>query len=77
MSQEIILRIGDTIEYSGGQKGKIEKIRIISSGKLIEQYVYDGKGDDLVLTLKNEQRIINLWVKDTPIRKIIEKEKKR
>lgn len=38
MPQEIILTVGDTIEYSNGQKGLIEKIRIIFSGKLVEKY---------------------------------------
>jgi len=70
MPQEIILRIGDTIEYSNGQKGLIEKIRIISSGKLVEEYEYDGDGRDLVLILRCNNSITNLWVKDTRIHKV-------
>jgi len=70
MPQEIILRMGDTIEYSNGQKGVIEKIRIISSGKLIEEYEYDGDGRDLVLTLRYNSSITNLWVKNTHIHKV-------
>jgi len=70
MLQEITLRIGDTIEYSNGQKGLIEKIRIISSGKLLEEYEYDGDGHDLVLTLRCNSSITNLWVKNTHIHKV-------
>jgi hypothetical protein len=76
MPQEIILTVGDTIEYSNGQKGLIEKIRIISSGKCVEEYVYDGGGKDLVLTLRDGQSTTNLWLKDMPIHKIIEKQEK-
>ena len=75
MSQEIILTVGDTIEYSNGQKGLIEKIRIISSGKLVEEYEYDGDGRDLVLTLRCNNSIINLWVKDNRIHKVPEGKK--
>jgi hypothetical protein len=70
MPQEIILTTGDTIEYSNGQKGLIEKIRIISSAKLVEEYEYDGDGHDLVLTLRCNNSITNLWVKDTRIHKV-------
>jgi|GEM_PF-901226 len=70
MPQEIILRIGDTIEYSNGQKGLIEKIRIISSGKFVEEYDYDGDGHDLVLTLRCNNSVTNLWVKDIHIHKV-------
>jgi len=74
MPPEIILKVGDTIEYSNSRKGLIEKIRIISSGKCVEEYVYDGDGKDLVLTLKDGHGTINLWVKDIPIHKIVEKQ---
>jgi hypothetical protein len=70
MPQEIILTVGDTVEYSNGQKGLIEKIRIISSGKHVEEYEYDGDGHDLVLTLRRNNSITNLWVKDTRIHKV-------
>ena len=76
MPQEIILTVGDTVEYSNGQKGLIEKIRIISSGKLVEQYVYDGRDDDVVLTLKDNQGIINLWLKNRSVHKVAEKQEK-
>jgi len=76
MPQEIILMVGDTIEYSNGRKGLIERIRIISSGKCVEEYTYDGDGKDLVLTLRDGQGITNLWVKNTPIHKITEKQEK-
>ena len=69
MPQEIILRLGDTIEYSNGQKGVIEKIRIISSGKFVEEYAYDGDGHDLVLTLRCKSNMTNLWVKGAHIHK--------
>lgn len=74
MPQEIILRIGDTIEYSGGRKGLIEKIRIISSGKLVEEYEYDEDDKDVILTLKNNSSIINLWLKGMQIHKVTEKQ---
>ncbi len=70
MPQEIKLRLGDTIDYGNGKKGQIEKIRIISSGKLVEEYEYNGDGHDLVLTLRCNNSITNLWVKDTRIHKV-------
>ncbi|MCX5692641.1 MAG: hypothetical protein NTX47_03035 [Candidatus Omnitrophica bacterium] len=76
MPQEIILRLRDTIDYGNGKKGQIEKIRIISNGQPLEQYKYDGKGDDIVLTLKDNSSSTNLWLKDASVHKIIEKEKK-
>jgi len=51
MSQEIILKIGDTIEYAQGLRALIEKIRIISTGKFVEEYAYSGDSNDVVLTL--------------------------
>ena len=75
MSQDKKLRVGDAIGYGNGKKGQIEEIRIISSGKLVEEYEYDGDGRDLVLTLRCNNSIINLWVKDTRIHKA-PKEKK-
>jgi hypothetical protein len=76
MPQEIILKVGDTVGYSYGRKGLIERIRIISTGKSVEEYTYDGDGNNLVLTLRNGQGIMNLWLKDTPVHKIIEKQGK-
>ena len=70
MPQEIKLRLGDTIDYGSGKRGQIEKIRIISSGKLVEEYEYDGDGHDLVLTLRVNNSVTNLWVKDTHIHKV-------
>jgi len=75
MPQEIILTVGDTIEYSNGQKGLIEKIRIISSGKLVEEYEYDDGGHNLVLTLRSNNSVTNLWVKDMRIHKVPEEKK--
>ena len=77
MSEKEILKIGDMIEYDNNQMVIIEKIRIISTGRFIEQYKYNGRGDDVVLTLRGKSTTINLWVKDTHIRKITEKQKKR
>jgi hypothetical protein len=76
MSQEIILKVGDTIEYSNGCKGLIERIRIISSGKCIEECIYDGDDKNLVLTLKDSYGTVNLWLKDAHIHKVIEKQEK-
>ena len=70
MPQEMKLGVGDVIDYGNGKKGKIEKIRIISSGKLLEEYEYNGDGHDLVLTLRHNNSIANLWVKDTRIHKV-------
>lgn len=75
MSQEIKLRVGDAIDYGNGRKGQIEKIRIISSGKLVEEYEYNGDGHDLVLTLRCNNSITNLWVKDTRIHRVPEEKK--
>ena len=75
MPQEMILKIGDAIEYSNGQKGLIEKIRIISSGKFVEEYEYDGDGHNLVLTLRCNNSITNLWVKDTLLHRVPEEKK--
>lgn len=70
MPQEIKLRLGDTVDYGNGKKGQIEKIRIISSGELVEEYEYDGDGHDLVLTLRVNNSVTNFWVKDTRIHKV-------
>jgi len=75
MPQEIKLRVGDAIDYSNGKKGQIEKIRIISSGKLVEEYDYDGDGNDLVLTLRCNSSMTNLWVKNTRLHKAPEEKK--
>ncbi|MDP1854092.1 MAG: hypothetical protein Q8L26_07845 [Candidatus Omnitrophota bacterium] len=76
MPQKIKLRVGDTIDYGNGRKGQIGKIRIISSGKFVEEYEYDGDGHDLVLTVCGDRSVTNLWVKDTRIH-IVPAEKKR
>ena len=70
MPQEIKLKVGDTIDYGNGKKSQIEKIRIISSGKLVEEYDYDGDGHDLVLTLRCNNSVTTLWVKDMRIHKV-------
>jgi len=70
MPQKIVLNIGDSIKYSGECTGIIEKIRIIATGNYIEQYEYNGNGEDIVLTLRNDHGITNLWLKDTSISKI-------
>jgi small-conductance mechanosensitive channel len=75
MPQEIILKVGDTVEYSQGRKGLIKRIRILSTGKCVEEYIYDGDGHDLVLTLRCNNSITNLWVKNTRIHKVPEEKK--
>jgi hypothetical protein len=75
MPQEIKLRIGDVIDYGKGRKGQIEKIRIISNGKFVEEYEYDGDGQDLVLTLRSNNSVLNFWVKNTHIHEAPEEKK--
>ncbi len=70
MSRNVILNIGDTIKYSGDSTGIIENIRVISTGNYIAQYEYNGNDEDIVLTLRNDHGITNLWLKDTSISKI-------
>ena len=57
------------------QKGRIEKIRIISSGKFVQEFEYNKKeaGADIVLTLSCNHSVLDLWLKKTPVYKIIEK----
>lgn len=73
MSQKIILKVGDAISYSGGQEGFIEKITKISSFKSLDEYKYDGDGKDVVLTLRNKYGTVNIWLRETPVRKITKK----
>jgi hypothetical protein len=75
MPKNKILKIGDTVQHSVEQKGRIEKIRIISSGKFVPEFEYDKKaaGEDIVLTLRHEYSVLNLWLKNTPVYKIIER----
>ncbi|MDD5652901.1 MAG: hypothetical protein PHT31_01900 [Candidatus Omnitrophica bacterium] len=70
MRGKIALIIGDTIKYSGEHTGVIDKIRVISTGNYIEQYEYNGSDEDIVLSLKNDHGIANLWLKDVAISKI-------
>lgn len=70
MGRNIMLKIGDMIEYSSGYTAVIEKIRVISTGEFVEQYEYNGSDEDIVLTLKNDHGITNLWLKDASISKI-------
>lgn len=77
VAEAIVLKIGDTIEYRENDSAVIDKIRIISSGKFIDQVKYDSKNDDIVLTLKDNTGLFNLWLKDNPIRISEEKKEKR
>ena len=77
MSIKVILKIGDMIGYSGNKKATIEKIRIISKAEFIEEYKYDGEEDDIVLTLRDEAGIINLWIKNNPVWLLEEKKEKK
>jgi len=70
MPKKIVLNIGDSINYSGDGSGIIEKIRVISKGNYVSQFEYRGNDEDIVLTLKNEHGITNLWLKDVPISQI-------
>jgi len=77
MNEKIILKIGDTVEYHNNKKATIEKIRIISKGEFIEQFKYDGKANNIVLTLRDNVGVFNLWLKDNPIRIMEEKKEKK
>jgi len=74
--EQMILNIGDMVETSNSQKGRIEKIRIISSGKLVDRYAYNGEGADVVLTIKDEIGVINLWLKGISVHEMTERQKK-
>ncbi len=71
MPQKLVLNIGDAIKYSGNCTGIIDKIRVISKGDYVNQFEYNGSAEDIVLTLKNDHGIANLWLKDGPISKIL------
>jgi len=70
MARNVVLKIGDTVKYAGDCTGIIEKIRVISKGNYINQFEYNGNDEDIVLTLKNDHGITNLWLKDAPISQI-------
>ncbi len=70
MVRNVVLNIGDTIKYFEDCAGIIEKIRVISKGHYINQFEYRGNDEDIVLTLKNDHGITNLWLKDVSISKI-------
>ena len=75
MPNDKILRIGDLVGYLAGQRGRIEKIRIISSGEFVPEFKYNKKeaGNDIVLTLSHNHGVLDLWLKKTPVYKIIER----
>lgn len=77
MAEQVILKIGDLIERPDNSKALVEKIRIISKGEFISQIKYDGKCDDIALTLKDDIGVFNLWLKDNPIRILEEKKEKK
>lgn len=75
MTDKTILKIGDMIECHDNSKAVIEKIRIISTAKFVDQVNYNGRGDDIVLVLRGKAGAYNFWLKDNPVR--ILEEKKR
>ncbi|MFH1189079.1 MAG: hypothetical protein V1682_00115 [Candidatus Omnitrophota bacterium] len=77
MVEQVILKVGDTIERSDSSRASVERIRIISKGEFIDQIKYDGKCDDIALTLKDDMGVFNLWLKDNPIRILEEKKEKK
>ncbi len=77
MADKIILKMGDIVECHDKSKAVIEKIRIISTAKFIDQVKYNGKGDDIVLILRDNVGIYNYWLKDNPIRVSDEKKEKK
>jgi hypothetical protein len=77
MSTKTILKIGDMIGYSDNKKAMIEKIRIISKGEFVEQYIYDSEAEDVVLTLNDNIGVFNLWLKNNPICVFEEKKEKK
>ncbi|MCX5678601.1 MAG: hypothetical protein NTY76_05770 [Candidatus Omnitrophica bacterium] len=76
VAETIVLKVGDAIGYHSNDKAVIEKIRVISTGKFIEQVKYDGENDDIVLTLRDGAGICSLWLKDNPVRILEEKKEK-
>jgi hypothetical protein len=77
MEDKIILKTGDMIEYHGNSKAVIEKIRMVSAAKFVDQVKYNGKGDDIVLSLRSNAGIYSFWLKDNPIRILEEKKDKK
>jgi len=77
MSKKVILKIGNMVGYSDNKKAVIEKIRIISKAEFIEEYKYNGEADDIVLTLRDDTGILNLWLKNNPICVFEEKKEKK
>ena len=78
MADKIILKTGDVIEYHGNNKAVIEKIRMVSAAEFVDQVKYNGKGDDIVLSLRSSNAgVYNFWVKDNPIRILEEKKDKK
>lgn len=68
MYQEEIIRIGDMVECYRWQKAVVEKIRIISTGKFVEECKYNGNGYDIMLILKSGSGNINMCFKNAPIK---------
>ncbi|MDD5120785.1 MAG: hypothetical protein PHR84_05695 [Candidatus Omnitrophica bacterium] len=70
MARNVVLSIGETIKYPVDRTGIIEKIKVISTGSYVNKFEYKGNDEDIVLTLKNDHGITNLWLKDASISKI-------
>ena len=77
MSKKVILKIGNMVGYSDNKKAVIEKIRIISKAKFIDECEYDGEEDNIVLTLRDGSGTINLWLKNNPVWLLEEKKEKK
>ena len=77
MIEHVLLKLGDMIERPDNGKALVEKIRIISRGEFIPHIKYDGKCDDIVLTLRDDIGVFSLWLKDNPIRILEDKKSKK
>lgn len=77
MQKGEIIKIGDTVECCKRQKAVVEKIRIISTAEFVGRIKYNGKGDNVVLTLRDSIGVYNFWLKDSPICILEEKKEKK
>ena len=69
MQQEKVVRVGDVIECFKWHRRIVEKIRIISAGKFVNECHYNGNGYDIMLILKGDSGSTKMSFKDAPKKK--------